>query len=141
MLSLEANKSGKKEWQVNSEDVDMGAFIFVQVASYPTRQMPFRDGSCGIVVLDLPQFTGTQIFTLAMVVIIIGILGGLVAWEASGIPFSGRLQDTTRAMKVLGFLVLLGLLFSFMGVWMMGIILFAFSVLAIGVILGFFLAQ
>jgi hypothetical protein len=37
--------------------------------------------------------------------------------------------------------VLLGMLVSFLGYWMLGVIFFAAAVLAIGVILGFLLIQ
>ena len=140
MLSLEEHKSKKIYWNVTSEDIDLRNFIFVQISNYPAQKIPFRQATCGIVVLDLPQFTGKQVFIFAMFVILVGILGGLVLWELFGQPFTGKLPEISRAMQTLGVFVLLGLLFSFMGYWMLGVLLFAASVLAIGVILGFLLA-
>ena len=140
MISLEPHKSMKVEWRVTSEDVDLGYFIFAQISNFPAMKIPFRHASCGIVVLKLPQFTGGQVFTFLMIVILFGILGGLVILETYGKPLTGKLQDTTRAMKTLGVLVLLGLLVSLQGLWMLGVLLFAASILAIGVIVGFMLA-
>ncbi len=91
-------------------------------------------------VINLPQFTGAQVFTIAMILVFGGILGGIFFWESLGKPVSGKLPEITRAMKTLGVLVLLGMLFSFMGSWLLGVLLFVASVLAIGAILGYLLA-
>lgn len=140
-FSLDAHKSERVLWQVTSADIDMGNFIFAQVSNYPVGdKVTFRQATCGIMVLNLSQFTGQQVFTLAMIVIAIGIVGGLALWEAYARPLTDKLQETTRAMKTLGVLVMLGLLVSFQGLWMFGVLLFAAAVLAIGVILGFLLA-
>ena len=138
MLSLEGNKSKKVTWNVTSDDIDLRNFIFAQISNYPAQKVPFRQATCGIMVIDLPQFTGKQVFTFAMIVILVGIVGGLMLWEYYGLPLTGKLPEITRAMKTLGVLVLLGMLVSFLGYWMFGIIIFAGAVLAIGVILGFY---
>lgn len=141
MLSLDANKSKKVEWQVSSEDIDMDYFIFAQVSNYPAQELPFRQSTCGIVVINLPQLSGKLVFSVTLIIILVGIVGGLAIWEASSRPTTGKIQDTTRAMKTLGILVLLGMLVSFMGSWVLGLVMFVGSILAIGVILGFYLAQ
>ena len=141
MLSLEGHKSKKVTWNVTSDDIDLRNFIFAQISNYPAQKIPFRDGTCGIMVIDLPQFSGKQVFTFAIIIIIAGIVGGLVFWETYGEPLAGKLPEVTTAMKTLGVLVLLGMLVSFLGYWMFGILFFAAAVLAIGVVLGFILAQ
>jgi len=140
MLSLEGHKSKKIYWNVTSEDIDLRNFIFAQISNYPGQKVPVRQATCGVIVINLPQFTGNQVFTFGMVVILVGILGGLVIWEAYGQPVTGKLPEISRAMKTLGLFVLLGLLFSFLGYWVLSVLLFAASVLAIGVILGFVLS-
>lgn len=140
MLSLEEHKSKKIFWNVTADDIDLRNFIFAQISNYPAQEIPVRQATCGIVVFDLPQFTGKQVFTFLMIVILVGILGGMVIWETYGQPLSGKLPEISQAMKTLGIFIFLGLLFSFMGYWMLGILLFAASVLAIGVILGFILS-
>jgi hypothetical protein len=141
MLSLEGHKSKKVTWKVTSDDIDLRNFIFAQITNYPAQKIPFRQATCGIMTIDLPQFTGKQVFTFAIIVILVGIAGGLILWETYGFPLTGKLAETTRAMKTLGVLVLLGMLVSFLGYWMLGVIFFAAAVLAIGVILGFLLIQ
>jgi len=140
-LSLEGHKSKKVTWNVTSDDIDLRNFIFAQISNYPAQKIPFRQATCGIMVIDLPQFSGKQVFTIAIIVILVGILGGLILWETYGQPITGKLTEISRAMKTLGVLVLVGMLVSFLGYWMFGVIAFAASVLAIGVILGFLLAQ
>ena len=141
MLSLEGKQSKKVTWNVTSDDIDLRNFIFAQIANYPAQKVPFRQGTCGIMTIDLPQFTGKQVFVFAIIVILVGIAGGLIIWETYGLPLTGKFPDITRAMRTVGILVLLGMLVSFMGYWILGIIIFAATVLAIGVALGFLLAQ
>lgn len=141
MLSLEGNESKKVTWNVTSDDIDLRNFIFAQISNYPAKKITFRQATCGIVTIDLPQFTGKQIFTFAIIVILVGIVGGLVLWEIYGLPLTGKLTEITRAMKTLGVIVLVGMLVSFLGLWMFGILAIAAAVLAFGVILGFLLAQ
>jgi hypothetical protein len=141
MLSLEGHKSKKVTWNVTSDDIDLRNFIFAEISNYPAQKVPFSQAYCGIIAIDLPQFTGKQIFSFAIIVIIVGIVGGLILWEAYGLPLTVKLSEITRAMRTLGVLVLLGMLVSFLGYWMLGVLLFAGAVLAIGVILGFLLSQ
>jgi hypothetical protein len=141
MLSLEGNKSQKVTWNVTSDDIDLRNFIFAQIVNYPAQKVPFRQGTCGIMTIDLPQFTGKQVFAFAIIVILVGIVGGLIIWETYGFPLTGKLPDITQAMRTVGVFVLLGMLVSFLGYWVLGIIIFAATVLAIGVVLGFSLAQ
>ena len=140
MLTLDPHQSKKVEWHMTSQDIDLRNFIFAQVSNFPAPSIPFRQATCGIVVINLPQFAGAQIFTVAMIVILFGIVSGLIIWETLGEPLTGKLVDTTRALKTLGVFVLLGMLLSFQGSWIFGLLLFAASVLAIGVIIGFFLS-
>lgn len=139
-VNLEGKKSKTISWKVTSQDVDLRNFIFVQISNFPAQKIPFRQATCGIMVLNFPQFSGNQVFPFAMIVILGGIVGGLWIWELYGQPVSGKLPEMTRAMKTLGILVLVGMLVSFWGSWLFGVIIFAASVLAIGVILGFLLA-
>jgi hypothetical protein len=141
MLSLKGNEARDVSWNVTSDDITLKNFIFAQISNYPTKKISFRQGTCGIIVLDFPQFTGKQIFTFVMIIILVGIVGGLILCENSTRTKTGKSQEITRAMSGLGVLVLLGLLFSFLGSWILGILFFAACVLAIGVILGFFLAE
>jgi hypothetical protein len=140
MLHLDGHQKVNVEWHVSSEDIDLRNFIFVQMLNFPYTKYPFRSASCGIIVLNLPRFTGQQVFTFAMFVILAGILGGLWLWESFGKPMGGKLPEITRAMRTLGVLVLVGLLLSFLGSWLLAVLIFTISVLAIGAILGFVLA-
>jgi hypothetical protein len=141
MLTLDPHQSKTVDWHMTSQDIDLGNFIFAQVSNFPAPSIPFRQATCGVVVVDIPQLTGGQIFTIVMIVIISGIVGGLSIWDYFGSPFSDKLLDTSRAMKTLGVLVMVGMLVSFQGSWLFGIIAFAGCVLAIGVIIGFILSQ
>ncbi len=142
-IHLEGHKKETASWNVSSADIDLRNFIFVQITNFPAQKIPFRHSTCGIMVLNLNllQLTGKQLFIIAMIVILVGILAGLFIWEKFGQPLAGKLPEITRAMNVLGILVLVGMLFSFAGSWLIAVLIFAISVLAIGVILGFVFAS
>lgn len=140
MITLDAHQSKVMKWHITSQDIDFGYFIFAQVFNSPAPRS-FRQATCGIIVLNLPQFTGGQVFMIVMIIILVGIVGGLVLWETYGQPNTMKLHDTTRAMRTLGVLVLLGMLVSFLGSWILGLLIFAVSVLDIGVIIGFLISQ
>jgi len=139
-LSLNAHQSTKVNWQVTSQDKDMRFFIFAQISNYPASKIPFRQGTCGILLLNIPQVSGKLVFTVLLIIILGGIISGVGIWELYGHPATGKVQDINWGMKTLGVIVVLGMLVSFQGAWLFGVILFAGSVLALGVIVGFLLA-
>jgi hypothetical protein len=61
MLSLKGNESTNVSWDVTSDDITLRNFIFAQISNYPTKKISFRQETCGIMVLDLPQFSGFNI--------------------------------------------------------------------------------
>jgi hypothetical protein len=135
---------GKKErvvWTVTSADVDLGFFIFVKGATYPAYPYPYRQSTCGILVLDLTGLTGNQVFSLALVISVLSMLGGLRLWTVGNRPLEGRRRSATAAMALLALVVLAALLVSILGAWMVGVLLLALAVLTITSILFLVLAN
>jgi hypothetical protein len=139
-LALDPHQSRWVEFHMTSEDIDYGKFIFVRVTNTTAISISVRQADCGIMVLNIPKLTGNEIFTIAMIVTLGGIIAGSIILEIYGRPLTGKMQDVTRAMKTLGVFTLLGMLVSFNGVWVLGVLIFAVSILAIGVIIGYFLS-
>jgi len=141
MLTLAPGESKQLDWTVTSEDIDLGRFVFAKVSNYPAYQMTFREATCGIVVLDLPGWSGMQVFTLFFTICLLGILVGYSSWELTTGSMEGHTIDITRAMKFLGILVLLGLLISMQGSWLVGLLFIVVSLMMAGVVIGFVLSR
>jgi hypothetical protein len=135
---------GAKErvvWTVTSADVDLGFFIFVMGATYPAYPYPYRRSTCGILVLPVPGLTGSQVYTLALAVSVLSMLGGMGLWMVGNKPLEGRRRSATAAMAFLAAVVLAALVVSILGTWMVGVLLLALAVLTITAILFLVLAN
>jgi hypothetical protein len=140
-LTLEPDASQSVQWDVMPEDAAFGSLVLVSVRIGPRYPIPSRQGSCGVLVVDLPRFTGNQISTFLFIAGLLGMAGGAGLWIWANRPLKGRALDVTRAMGVLAVFVLLGLFFGLRGYWLPGAILFVILVLAVGTILGHFVNQ
>ncbi len=118
MLSLAPHEKQRVEWAVTADDIDLGFFILAKVGNYPAYQLPFREATCGIVVLGLPLLTGNQLFVLAAIGAALSLVAGLLGWQANNRPLLGRSLDVAAAMRFALAVVLSGLLFSVLGWWL-----------------------
>jgi hypothetical protein len=135
--SIAPNETQRLQWTVTADDIVFGYLILAKVAVSHAATLPSRLGTCGTLVIDLPGLTGNQIFTIALAISLLGILIGTWIWTGSNRPLNGRGLDATRAMVVLAVIVLAGMLFSFMGWWMLGIIMFSIAVLLIFTVIAY----
>lgn len=141
ITALAPGETKQVHWTVTSEDVDFGNLILVKVLAFAYYKAPFREGWCGILVLNLPYLTGNQIFVSALVLGLLGMLIGIGLWVIGGRPLKGKTLIAFRAMIWLAALVLVDTVFSLMGLWLFGLILFvAAALLILGVITSAILA-
>jgi hypothetical protein len=138
-LPLDPGEKQKLEWTVTKDDAAYGHLILVGMrlgAKYP---LPARHGTCGILVLNLPNLTGNQVFIFTLVISLLSMAVGIGLWAAGNRPLSELGQDVTRAMIALAVCVLAGMIIGFLGWWLIGVLIFAVTLLLIGTILGYFL--
>jgi hypothetical protein len=140
-LSLAPGEKNQLSWLVSSADIDLGFFIFAKVSTYPVAAFPFRESTCGIVVVNLPSLTGNQVFTFTLVASLLSIAIGLLLWEVSNRPLQGRTLHITYAMRFLTAVILAQMLISFSGWWVLGGILLVVAVLLIVVTVSLVLSQ
>jgi hypothetical protein len=140
-LSLAPGEKNQLSWAVTSDDVDLDFFIFVKVSTYPTAASPFRESTCGIVVVNLPSLTGNQVFAVTLAASLLSIAIGLVLWEVSSRPLQGRTLHITYAMRFLTVVILAQMLVSFRGWWVLGGIFLVVAVLVIVVTVSLVLSQ
>jgi hypothetical protein len=132
---LAPGETKKMEWTVTAEDVDFRNLILVKVLAFAYYKVPIREGWCGILVLNLPYLTGSQVFISALVLSLVGLLSGIGLWAIGGRPLIGKTLSAFRAMIWLAALVLTDMVLSFMGLWLFGLIFFVVATLLILVVL------
>lgn len=137
-LPLDPGEMQPVQWTVTPDDAAYGRLILVRVRLSAKYPLPSRGGSCGILVVDLPYFTGNQILAFILAASLLSMVVGAGLWVAGNRPLSGLGLDVTRAMGALAGCVLAGTIVGLLGWWGLGVLIFAFTVLLIGAIIGYF---
>ena len=136
--SLEPSEKQRLEWTVTADDAAYGYLILARVfVKYP-YPLPDRTAACGVLVVDLPGWTGGQVTALVVVGSLFCMVAGIGLWVAGNRPLSGRILDATRAMIALAVVVLLGIVSSFLGLWLLAGLLLMIALLLIGAIITYF---
>jgi hypothetical protein len=141
-LPLAAGETGTLEWPVTSDDAAYsGHLILVRVLLYAKYPLPSRHASCGILVVNLPYFTGNQVFASALAASLLSMMAGAGLWVVANQPLRGLGLDVTRAMGALAGCVLTGTIVGLLGWWVLGVLILAIAVLLIGAIIGYFVSR
>jgi hypothetical protein len=138
-IPVEPGARERLEWTVTSDDAVQGNFILVKVLRFRKYPLPALLGSCGILVVNLPYFTGNQISAFVIAASLLGLIGGVGLWVVANRPLSGSALDAARAMGVLAGIVVVGMIASLLGAWMLGAFLLAATLLLVGAIVGHFM--
>ena len=135
-LSLEPGQSESLEWTVGSEDMVLNLFIFAKMftfASYPVQDV---EQTCGILVFDLPWFSGTGLTITAIALCLVGMGTGIFLWMAAHKAKKYKAMEALPAMIALAAVVLADLLSILIAWWLLGIVLSVLSLILVGVIIG-----
>lgn len=127
-------------WTVSARDAAYGHLILVKVIALDDGIQPSHKGSCGVIVLDLPYWISGQLATSSAFALSLGLLlSGAGLWWTYGRSYTGRRLEATRAIFLLGIIIVSGLTFVFLGFWEFAAAAFYLAVLALGVITPHFL--
>lgn len=137
-VEIAPGESQQLEWQVSGEDAAWGRVILVRAYLFSSYPMPAQSATCGILVLNFLNLTGGQIVGLILVASLLLMGAGLWHWVASNRPLGGRVLNATYAMSGIGLVVLGGMVSTFFGNWMLGLLLLLAAVLLIVVVLTYF---
>lgn len=138
-LQLEAGETKELEWTVSPEDAAWERLIFVRVYSLRSTPLPALTGTCGILVVNTPFFTGNQVIAIVSILSIVGMVAGLGLWVSAKQPLSRRNRYATQIMGVLAALVIAGAILGILGWWFIGAILLFITVLLVLVTITYFL--
>lgn len=119
-FELAPNESRKVAWTVDPEDATYGKMVLVKVFLFPDHPIPSKDASCGIYVIDLPAFSGGQILYGGMGLSFIAMIGSIGYWRGSNRVMTKRQREAFRTMTILAGAIILGVIASLMGWWMVG---------------------
>ena len=134
-IYIPPGESISKEYEVFANQAAFGRIILARIYQYRSFSVPSRTGSCGIIVVDLPNFTGGQV--------LVSSLAGSLALMALGISLRAKSpakrksqqKKLTQGMTFLGAQIIIGILISFLGSWMLSVLMVVFSlIIIIGVI-------
>jgi hypothetical protein len=135
-LELQPGEAEQTRMEVGPDNVVLNNYIFIKVFTFASYPIPDIEQTCGIIYLDLPNVTGTNLVIFSMVTGLVGTLLGLAIWTLGSRPLKGRAMDTQRAMLAMIAALVLGFASMLLGWWMLGVIISAVTILLVGVVVG-----
>jgi hypothetical protein len=128
-LPMTPGKMGKISWAVSPEDAAFDQWILVRVYMFPSATLSSKDGSCGILVANIPYFTGGQILTAAYITSLLFTAIGIILWGNNNKPLTMRRNSTFRGLISIAGSTVFGMIVSYLGWWMLGVLSLALTVL------------
>jgi hypothetical protein len=125
-VAVHPRQTKRVHFTVNSENVDLGFFVFVKMNLFPNSLRPAQEAVCGILVANLLGLSGKQTSAAALSLSFLGIVMGVGAGRLTG---NNEQRNFARSMQVLALLVLLTLLVGMLGWWLAGMALSAVTIL------------
>lgn len=133
-LDLAPGESAQLEWQIGPDNVDLGQFIFARVWVYSSYPIKDKESTCGVFVLPIPG--NGMIYTLLIVGLSLFGLGvGLYSARQARVPGRGGLDFPRLAF--LAIVITAGVIASFMGIWLLGVLFVFLSLLVTVISIGY----
>lgn len=122
-------------WDISAEDAVFNRVVMARVFVNRRPPLPSRQAACGTLVLPLNNLSGNQIVfgSLLLGLAGFGASGATLLWHKR--PFNDRKLRRVRAAAGLAGLVLLNLIFSMMGYWLVGVLLSLLMLVYLGAII------
>ena len=99
---------------VDTNDVDLLFFILVKITILPNSVHRSQEATCGMIIANILGLPGWQVSLAALFLSVSGIAVGLGLWQQTG-PKADK--NMPRIAQVLGSVVLLTILATYMGWW------------------------
>ncbi len=111
-------------WEIFPEDAAYQRIILFNVYVRQSYPHPSLDGKCGVLVVNVPYLKGKQVMAIALGLTFVMILGGngILQYQYRNAALGPRRQYMSKAMYVMSILITLGMLVSFVGYWLGGLI-------------------
>lgn len=130
---LAPGENKRLEWEIGPENIDLKRFVFARIWTYAAYPLKNQEATCGVFVLPLPG-SGVA-YTWGMVVLsLLGMGYGLFIKRDLRTP--GRNTDYER-FSFLAIVITLGLVVSYLGLWLAGVLVLVLAFLVIVISLGY----
>lgn len=136
-VPLEPGEAERLEWQVSADDAAFERIVLFKVAISGGYPLPARQGTCGIVVIDIPMLTGNQAYALGVAVSLILTMGGGVLWFVKSPRRLGVQVQIARLLVVVASAILIGIIVSLLGWWSIGLAVLVIILLSVGALIGY----
>jgi hypothetical protein len=135
-IPVAPGESEKARWEIYPEDAAYNRIILFRAYVNPSYPIPSQGNFCGVLVLDIPWLTGTQVFLLLVGLSLVCVVSGILLWQKVNRPMNKNVRSLSNAMIGLAVIVYGALLAGYLGIWILGVLLFACIILMLGVIFG-----
>jgi len=119
-FQLAPSESKKLDWTVDpQQDAAFGDMVLVKVYMFRNYPIPSKDATCGILVLDLP--ISSKLFLYGGIgMSFVGMLASIGFWYRNNPLMTKRQREIYRAIWILAASIIIGLLASLFGFWLIG---------------------
>lgn len=132
-IVLAPGETKKMEFALTPENIDLNRFIFARAWVYASYPLPDRESTCGILVLPLP-IRGSIVTWSLLLLSLLGMgIGVYMQKQVEGQMGSGM---RVPRYAFLAILVVIGLIASYMGIWLMGVVMLALALLVSVISIG-----
>lgn len=120
---LEPDEVETVEWYVTADDAAYDRLILVRVHQMKESPLPYRNASCGIVVVNVPFLTGTQFIILTMAMGLVLTSGGIAFWVVNSKPIVWGKRKVFRTLILFSAISFLIAVSGLVGYWLLSMIL------------------
>jgi hypothetical protein len=117
VFSIKAGEVVPLEWEVFADPAAIDRIVLVRVYQFGSFSIPSRTKSCGIIVSNLPFFTGAQLFYGALTSGIGFMAVGIFLRAKQNLKPDPRTRRITTGMLILGSLLIVGIAVNVIGSW------------------------
>jgi hypothetical protein len=135
-IPVAPGETGTVSWEIYPEDAAYNRIILFRAYVNPSYPLPSQGNFCGVLVLDIPFLGGNQLLLISLGISLVFIIGGLYLWRSNNQPITKEKRSLMNAMAALAIIIYAAIIAGYTGNWILGVILFAMSILMIGIIFG-----
>jgi hypothetical protein len=133
-VDLNPGENKTLSWELSAEDVVLSNYIFIKADTFAAYPLENTEGTCGIFVTNIPGLNGT-IFYWLWIAASLGLLASVFWIRPTQHGAYNEKPGLPQASKVLAGMAVGGLIFSYAGLWLFGMIMLVLTLLTMSVLL------
>jgi hypothetical protein len=141
LLELAPGETQRLSWPITAQDAAYGRVVLARVhALRAGPEHPYRQRSCGVLVLGVP--VNGHIFALALAAFSLTLMafGAYRCWRLRP-KQAGRRDQATLLMGLLGALATTALISAYAGWWVLGVVVLIVTLLVLLAVISYLLAS